>query len=222
MNRPCQDPRRRSALRSALRRLPLLGVAPLSGLLGACSLQGSAPRMDFHVLRDLDDASPVGTPPARIERVLLVTAATAPALYDSDRMVFSADGRARSYYQFSYWSERPARRLAGLAEARLARTQVFREVAASTSGVRGDLLLSLRLEELYLDDAVDPGQVRLALAAELIDWRSRSLVARRDFSQVVPVARRDAGGVAQAASQGVTVLLGELTAWAAASAASAA
>lgn len=222
MNAPCPDPRRRSALRHALRCLPLLGAAPLLGTLGACSLQGNAPRMDFHVLRDLDGSAPAAAAPARIERVLLVTAVSAPALYDSDRMVFSADGRARSYYQYSYWSERPARRLAALAEARLARAHLFREVTSSTSGVRGDLLLSLRLEELYLDDAVDPGQLRLAFVAEMIDWRSRKLLARRDFIQAVPVARRDAGGMAQAASQGVSALLGELAAWAAASAASAA
>ena len=87
-----------------------------------------------------------------------------PGLYDSDRMVFSADGRSRSYFQFGYWSERPAQSLLLLAETRLARSKRFREVASSTSGVRGDLLLSLRLDELYLDASADPGQVKLIVS----------------------------------------------------------
>jgi ABC-type uncharacterized transport system auxiliary subunit len=142
-----------------------------------------------------------------------------PGLYDSDRMVFSADRRSRSYFQFGNWSERPAQSLQVLAETRLARSKRFREVASSTSGVRGDLLLSLRLNELYLDASAAPGQVKLIIMAELIDWRSRQLLARRSFVQAAAVPNGDAHGLADAASQAVGVVLGELVAWAAASAA---
>ena len=126
-----------------------------------------------------------------IDKVLLVSSGAMPGLYDSDRMVFSADGRSRSYFQFGNWSERPAQSLLLLAETRLARSKRFREVASSTSGVRGDLLLSLRLDELYLDASAEPGQVKLIVTAELIDWRSRQLLARRGFVQAaaVPNAR---------------------------------
>ena len=70
-----------------------------------------------------------------------------------------------------------------LSEARLIHSQRFREVASSTSGVRGDLLLSLRLDELYLDASAEPGLVKLIVTAELIDWRSRQLLARRSFAR---------------------------------------
>ena len=212
---------RRAFLRRApLSGLPLLGALPLAGPLAGCGL-GRAPRTDFQVLRDPGaDTAPVPGP--RSDQVLLLAATAMPGLYDSDRMVFSADGRSRSYFQFGYWSERPAQALQVLAEARLARAQRFREVVLSTSGVRGDLLLTLRLDELYLDASVDPGLVRLVLSAELVDWRSRKLLGRRVFRQSAPAKPSDAGGVAQAASAAVAVMLGELVDFAAASAAAAA
>jgi len=106
-----------------------------------------------------------------------------------------------------------------LAEQRLARAGVFRTVALSTSGVRGDLLLTLRLDELYLDDAAKTVQARLSFTADLVDWRQRSLLARRSFSRSQAVPTRDAGGLALAASQATTALLDELVVWATTSAA---
>ncbi len=142
--------------------LVALGAAAPAALLAGCGL-GNAPRRDFHLLRDTDGQAPPPAGPV-IDKVLLVSAGAMPGLYDSDRMVFSADGRSRSYFQFGNWSERPAQSLLLLAETRLARSKRFREVASSTSGVRGDLLLSLRLDELYLDASTEPGQVKLIVS----------------------------------------------------------
>lgn len=210
MRRPAPDALRRRLLRP----LPLLGVA---GLLGACSL-GNAPRSDFYLLRDA--AGPgAAAGSARIDRVLMVSAMAPPGLYDSDRMVFSADGLSRSYFQFGYWSERPAQSLQTLAEARLAAAGRFRQVVSSTSGVRGDLLLSLRLDELYLDASQPPGIVWLGVSAELIDWRDRRLLGRRQLRQSAPMLRAGAPGLAEAAGQAMGVLLATLAEWSAATAA---
>jgi ABC-type uncharacterized transport system auxiliary subunit len=210
MRRPAPDALRRRLLRP----LPLLGVA---GLLGACSL-GNAPRSDFYLLRDA--AGPgAEAGGARIDRVLMVSAMAPPGLYDSDRMVFSADGLSRSYFQFGYWSERPAQSLQTLAEARLATAGRFRQVVSSTSGVRGDLLLSLRLDELYLDASQPPGIVWLGVSAELIDWRDRRLLGRRQLRQSAPMLRAGAPGLAEAAGQAMGVLLATLAEWSAATAA---
>ena len=129
------------------------------------------------------------------------------------KLIVGNDGRSRSYFQFGYWSERPAQSLQTLAEARLAQAGRFREVVASTSGVRGELLLSLRLDELYLDASLDPDEVRLAATAELIDWRERRLIARRAFAQNAPVPHGGAAGLADAASEALGRMLGELVAW---------
>ncbi|HRH88613.1 MAG TPA: ABC-type transport auxiliary lipoprotein family protein [Rubrivivax sp.] len=198
-----------------------IGLALLAApawLTAGCGL-ARGPRQDFHVLRDGGASTPAAAPTAApIDKVLLVAASAPPGLYDTDRMVFSSDGRSRSYFQFGYWSERPAQSLQALATARLASAQRFREVVSSTSGVRGDLLLSLRLDELYLDDSVTPAAVRLALSAELIDWRQRTLLARRQLQRVSVVSQRDAGELAACAGRALGMLLDELVPWVASSA----
>lgn len=204
--------------------LALLAAAP--AWLAGCALP-SAPRQEFHLLRDGDTTGAGGTDgtggdaPAlpRIDKVLLVSAHAAPGLYDGNRMVFSSDGHTRSYFQFGFWSERPAQTLQTLAVVRLARSRRFGEVASSTAGVRGELLLSLRLDELYFDASVDPGQLRLIVTAELVDWRQRTLLARRRLQQVSTVTQRDATGMAASATQALGALLDELVPWVAAAAA---
>lgn len=212
MARTPPDARRRQWLRATL-----LAAAPAA--LAGCGL-ARGPRQDFHLLRDGGDAPAAVPPAAGIDKVLLVAANANPGLYDGDRMVFSIDGRSRSYFQFGYWSERPAQSLQLLSEARLVRSQRFREVVSSTAGVRGDLLLSLRLDELYLDASANPGEVWLIVTVELIDWRSRKLLGRHSFRHAAAVSQRDAAGLAAAASRALGSVLDELVPWAAASAGS--
>ena len=208
------QPPRRGALRFGLYGLSLAWLA-------GCSLN-DAPRTEFHILRDTTDQAAAPSSAVQVDRVLLVAAVSAPALYDSDRMVYSADGRSRSYFQYGFWSERAPRAFGTLSEARLARAGVFRAVAASTAGVRGSLLLNLRLDALYMDAAQAAAPVRLEVSAELVDWRNRQLLARQRFSVEVASPTRDAAGMAAAASIAAGRALDQLVAWCAASAAAAA
>ncbi|MFN9773807.1 MAG: ABC-type transport auxiliary lipoprotein family protein [Burkholderiales bacterium] len=199
-----------------------LGLAALSAaaLAGCGTLSNEAPRFEFFVIEDLRPLAEPSSAPPRSPRSLLLTTGPAQALYDSDRIVFTRDGAGRAYYQYSNWSERPARRVLALAEARLARGGGLRSVAQTLAGVRGDIVLSLRLDELIHDDSASPGVVRAAVTAEMVDWRTRTLVARRTFVQRAPVPTRDARGAAAAANVAVTALLDELAPWVEASAAS--
>jgi ABC-type uncharacterized transport system auxiliary subunit len=210
---PPAAPTRRQALGR------LLGTAcgaavPLPALLAGCA---GPPRTDYHLLRDPGPAPAAAA--VRSDKVLLLASGSPASLYDTERMVFSVDGSSRSYFQFGYWAERPQRRLLQLAEERLVAAGAFRDVALSTAGIRGELLLTLRLESLYLDDATEPGRARLAFAAELVDWRARRLLGRRRFARDADVGDHDAAAFAAAASEALGVLLGELADWVAPAAA---
>lgn len=206
------------------RRMPrrtVLAALSCGALAGCSTLSNEAPRFEFFVIEDLRPAAVAASDaPPRTERTLLLTTGPAQALYDSDRIVFTRDGAGHAYYQYANWSERPARRILTLAESRLARGGGFRSVAQTLAGVRGDMVLSLRLDELVHDDGATPGAVRTTVSAELVDWRTRRMVARRTFSQRAPVSGRDARGAAAAANVAVTALLDELTPWVEARAAS--
>ena len=193
-------------------KVALAGMVALAGLAG-CSLPGSGGPQSpsYYVINDLrPGVSPSATSSGL---VLMLGSASAAALYDSDRMVFTRDGQAFGYYQFAHWSERPGKRLTALAEQRLAGSGRFAGVVQSVAGVRGDWLLQLRLDELTHDDRAAQSRVNLRISAELIDWRSRALLGRRSFDQAVDVASRDARGAAQAASEASTRVLDALDAW---------
>ena len=195
----------------------------LAGSLAGCeSLTNTAPAFEFFVIDDLrPPAEPVDAA-RRIDRTILLTLGPTQALYDSDRMVFTRDGASRAYYQYANWGERPSRRLLALTEQRLAGRARFRTVARTTSGVRGDLLLSLRLEELVHDESTRPAVLRESVSVELIDWRTRQLLGRQTFAQTATVETPDARGAARAANLATTALLDALTDWVETTAANAA
>ena len=203
--------------RAALGMMTCVMACVLTGLLAGCgslSITNTSPKIDYFVLQDLALPAPsTASVPLRSSRVLLIAGSTSQALFDSERMVFTKDGISRSYYQFANWSERPAQSLAILAETRLSRAGNFRAVTQSTSGVKADLLLTLRLNELTHDDTVSPGLMRLEVTADLLDWRTRELIARRVFTRSVAVASRNSIGGAQAANRAITTMLDDLLPW---------
>lgn len=182
----------------------------------------NTPMQLWYELRD-PGAQDTGVTPAQGSRAkqhtLLIGPVASTSFYDGNQLAFSADGRTRAYYQFAAWTERPAKRLGMLVEKRLAGRGSFASVAQSTSGVRGQLLLNLRLDECVHDASITPGQAHLSFTAELIDWRSRTLVARHIFEGRAPVAEANAAAAAGALSQALGGQLDALSAWVESSAA---
>ena len=201
-----------AAADAARRRRLSVGMAlgALSALAGCVSLGGDGPARQWYRIDDTGAAGPVAQPP--IARTLLIEGVASSAFHDGSALVFGRPG-ARAHYQFAAWTERPTRRLAQLVERRLAGRGRFAVVAQSTAGVRGDLLLRLTLDDLYHDVSRAPGEACIALTAELVDWRARTLLGRHDFERRVPVAEESAEAAAAATSRAVGALLDALAPW---------
>lgn len=187
--------------------LPVLAL-----LLGGCSLLSgkNTPVVVNYVLEDKATL----TQTARSDpRALLVLDTTATAFYDSESLVYSSSSGTRSQYQYARWTERPGKRFSDLLRARLDAQSGFTSVSVAGGQVRGDLLLDTELSEFYHDAGTPPGNVRVALRAELIDLKTRTLVSRKWFERRVPVASFDAVGAAQGFNQASTAVLDDLVTW---------
>lgn len=198
--------------------LAAAAIAPLMAGLSACGLD-PAQSIEYHPLRDARETgsrTPAAPSAPVVDKVLLLAGGGTPSLYDTDRMVFSRDGASLSYFQYGRWTQAPAKSLLMLAEHRLAASGLYRNVALSTSGVRGSRLLTLSLQALYLDDFANPAEARLSFDVELLDWQQRSLIARQRFSRTQAVPTRTAVGFARGAALATGTLLDELVAWLAA------
>ena len=193
----------------ALARLAATGAMAVA--LAGCMSFGPQEAQRYHVL----EAPPGGKAPAAAPRAatLLVAPATASSFYETEDIAFSRAPGTRGYYQYHSWTERPSRRITELAVMRLERAGLFKAVAASSSGVRGDLVLILHLAELYHDAVDTPGRARVVLAAELLDPMRRTLLARRTFERAPPAASYDAPGAVRSFNQALAATLDDIAAW---------
>jgi cholesterol transport system auxiliary component len=186
-------------------------LVALACVLAGCVSSGPREVQRFYVLED-SGASSVNAGAARTATLLLAPAAVS-SFYDTQGIAYSRAAGTRAYYQYHSWTEPPGPRIGELLAARLERSGGFRTIASVTSTVRGDLVLSIYLAELYHDAASAPGSARVSLTAELTDPARRTLVARRSFSASAPAASYDASGAVQAFNRALAGLLDEVTAW---------
>jgi len=198
--------------RVCVRKLALVLLCGLgTGLAGCMSFQDVPPR-EYYVLDDLAKAS-ASKPAAQAGRVLLVSPASANPFYDTQSLVFSRAPGQRAYYQFAGWTERPGRRLNELLTRRLEARGSFKSVAVTTAGIKGDFVLSTRIEEFYHDAGANPGSVRVEVSAEIVDYAARTIVAQRRFAQSVTAASDNAQAAVAAFNRAATTVLDEMSAW---------
>jgi len=188
--------------------MALVATTCLAGCLGGSSV----PPRTYYVLQDHAPASDaVAAPPLR--QSLVVAASATDVFYDAESLVFSRSPGQRAYYQFAAWTDCPARSVVQLTERRLQARGRFASVTSMSAGVRADLVLNIGIVQFYHDVAVQPAVVRVELSAELIDWRTRSLLAQRTFNTSAPVATGDAQAAAEAFNRAVTAALDALVPW---------
>ena len=199
------------------RRRAVLAIASLAsmGAGGCVAMPGSnLPVTDWYLLDDpgLEPAR-AGVRASRSRLVLLIGPVSASSFDESRMLAFGKSSQTRGHYQFAGWTERPSRRIAQLVERRLDARGAFGAVAQSTSGIQGQLLLNLHLEHLYHDVSVRPGQARVAIAAELLQWTDRQLLGRKIFSAARPVRDESAAGAVPALSLSLADVLNQLSSW---------
>ena len=180
-------------------------VALIALLLAGCISTSNVPPVQYYVLSD-SGAAPEARRAAAGGAVLLVHPTTVNAFYDTQRLVYSRAPGERAYYQFAAWTERPGRAIAELLSRRLG-------APLTTSGVRGDLVLRTRLEELYHDAASAPGRVTIVVSAELADASGRRVGDAQRFTRSVPTRAENAGAAIEAANRAVTEVLDDIAGW---------
>jgi cholesterol transport system auxiliary component len=189
----------------------LAALAACAALGGCTSLFGGGDASPtYFVWRDAGKSAPAA---AASPRTLLVAPTATATFYDTQRIAFAPDTATRAYYQLASWTDRPGKRLDVLLLERLLARGAFAGIAATTSGTRGDLVLSATILDIYHDNARQPGVARLRVAVELADRGGRTLLARRTFEQDVPAAAENAAAAVAAFDAAVGRMLDELLPW---------
>jgi cholesterol transport system auxiliary component len=183
-----------------------------AAVLGGCAslFGGGDASPTYFVWQDPGRSAPAA---AASPRTLLVAPTATATFYDSQRIAFAPDAGTRAYYQLAAWTDRPGKRFDVLVLERLLARGAFAGIASTTSGTRGDLVLSATILDLYHDNARAPGTARLRIAVELADRGGRALLARRTFEQTVPLGAENPAAAVAAFDAAVARMLDELVPW---------
>lgn len=144
---------------------------------------------------------------------LLVKEPRGEGFIGTQRIIFKRDAVEQGYYQSASWVEPPTKKLGQLFVETLSRRALFRSVTRSASGSLGDLQLNTEVIEFYHDSATEPGKAMVRISAELINLRTRGVIAQRDFTATAAVEEYSARGAVEAFGKATTQLLKELTEW---------
>lgn len=177
----------------------------LAGCVGMPPPQAEAPAI--YVL----DARPAQKPVRALQdAVLAVSVPRARAGFDTAQMAFVRAPYELEYFAKSRWADTPSRMLAPLLVQTLEQAGGFRAVVQAPNAVPADLRLDTELVRLQQNFATRPPQVELALRAQLVDVRSRRVLATAEFEEVEAATREDAYGGVIAANRALQRLLARL------------
>lgn len=162
---------------------------------------------------ELSTPLPTETAPRTIPRALWVDVLPGSEFYEAVSIAFSRAPGERAYYRFANWTEPVAQRLARIVERDLRARKAFTDVGALGDGSRAELYLRLVVDDFFHDAAAEPGTVRVAFSAELVDVATRQRLGREHFSQAVAVGEANAAGAVAAFDAAVGAALDDLAAW---------
>jgi len=163
----------------------------------------------------LDGAAAEAAPPARASMpsaapTLVVSPPYAAAGFDSLRILYVRQAHTLEYYAHSEWVDTPARMLAPLIVAAVARSGAFGAVVLTPSIASGDLQLDAEVTRLQHEFLGNPSHVRFTLRATLLDSATRRVIAEREFEAAAAAPSEDPYGGVIAANQAVRSVLASL------------
>lgn len=179
----------------------------LATLLTACTgLQ--APRVENTQLYVLDARPTTQLTHTRNNQVLAISMPEAWPGFDTPQMAYVQHPLTLEYFATHRWADTPAHLLKPLLAQAL--EPHFRAVVPSPGLIPADLRLDTELIRLQQDFATRPSRMQLGLRAQLIDIKSKRVIAVRVFDESEPADSEDAYGGVLATNRALQRVLEQL------------
>ena len=161
-----------------------------------------------------DGAKPPAPRAQPIARAVVVVPISNNAVGNAYGMLYSRTSGERAFYQYNDWTDRPTLRAAQLLLERLEARRAFASVARLGSGVAGDVLVNVVVDDVVHDlTAGGAGVGRISVHVEVVDRRERSLLGRRTFAESAPAQAANAAAGAAAINVALTMFLDKASSW---------
>ncbi len=172
----------------------------------------AAPPKLYH----LTPASDFPAAPRAVPEQLLVGDPTAEAALDTTRVALSRTPTTLDYFADAAWTDRLTVMVQGLLVASLDNSRRFAAVGPQSGALRGDVVLSVELrhfEAAYAGDG--PPHWRIEIAAKLVRFPERTIVAARNFSGDAAAAHNDLPAIIDASDTAWHGVASAIADWAA-------
>lgn len=191
----------------------IFSAALCLAVLSACGALSptTTPHPAYYALDSVKSAAPVAMPVAA--PTLIINPPHAAAGFASPRIIYVRESHKLEYFANSEWVDPPARMLAPLLVAATANTGAFRAVVLTPSAAAGDLRLDTEIIRLQHEFGTLPSHVRFTLRANLVDNKTREVLAWREFDASVAAASENAYGGVVAANRAVAMVLENVSAF---------
>lgn len=186
----------------------LVALGTLLLLAGCINLP--APQLEQPRLYRLDAQllAPLSAPQRQL--VLAVSLPRAQPGVESASMAYVQQAHELEYFVSSRWADTPARMLEPLLLQALAQSGSFRAVVHSVGSVTADLRLDSEWIRLQQEFATPPSRAHLTLRVQLVDLRSKQVLATQEIDEVEPAASENAYGGVMAANRALQRVLGRV------------
>ena len=190
--------------RISFRAISLAGLL-LAGCTGLFAPQGNSP--NIYVL-DARPAVPAST--VKRDLVLAVNMPQARPGFETAQIAYLRQPHELNYFANSRWADTPAHMLRPLLIQAIEQSASFRAAVQTASAVPADIRLDIELIRLQQDFTSRPSRIQLTLQAQLIDVRSKRVLAVQQFDATENADREDAYGGVSATNRLVQRVLGQV------------
>ena len=132
---------------------------------------------------------------------------------DSHKVLFTGANGEVGYYQFASWVDSPAGALTDSLLLSLDRSKLFQFVSRTTSGAVFDYQINGDLIDFSHETAPNKLSVHIVFRAELVDLRTRQVIATKVFDLNEPVTQNNVNGAIFGFNLGSQKLLSQVIAW---------
>lgn len=183
----------------------------LAGLLLAGCTGLPSSRRDRQNIYVLDAAPAVQASTVKRDWVLAVSMPHARSGFETTQIAYLQQRHELNYFANSRWADTPAHMLHPLLLQGLEQSNSFSAVVRTASAIPADVRLDIELIRLQHDFTTHPSRVQITLQAQLIDLRSKRVLAIRKFDATENARTEDAYGGVNAANQLVQQVLWKVT-----------
>src|SRR5262249_33316480 len=116
--------------------------------------------------------------------------------------------------QYNEWTDRPTLRVTQLLLERLEARHSFTSVARLGSGVSGDVLVNVLVDDVVHDlSSGGAGEGRLSVGVGVVGGKESRMLGQKTFVERAPAQSADAASAAAAINRCVTTFLDNATTW---------